>query len=186
MNIKKEFIKDFPILKGNKKNPYIILFDAYTGMGKSTVAKVISKKDSSVILNKDEVKVWLNNHNRTNIDKQELQNYRLELLLKNNNSCICDSCFCHNWKEKIKYFDNLKVKYYIIRLICSEDVIKERLNIRNKLNNDYSKGTYKDYLWMKENVELVDDKLINYIVNTEKNIENQINEFIKKYSLDNK
>ena len=107
-------------------------------------------------------------------------------MLKNNNSCICDSCFCHNWKEKIKYFDNLKVKYYIIRLICSEDVIKERLNIRNNLNNDYSKGTYKDYLWMKENVELVDDKLINYIVNTEKDIENQINEFIKKYSLDNK
>ena len=53
MDIRTKFIKDFPIPKGNKDNPYIILFDAYTGMGKSTVAKVIAKKDTSVILNND-------------------------------------------------------------------------------------------------------------------------------------
>lgn len=185
MDIKKEFIKDFPVSKGSKKRPYVILFDAYTGMGKSTVAKAISKKDNSVILNNDEVKVWLNDHNITNIDKKELQNYRLELLLKNNNSCIFDSCFCHNWKEKIKYFDNLGFKYYILRLVCNEEIVEERLNIRSNLKNDYSKGTYKDYLWMKENVELVDDKLISYVINTEKDIEKQVNEFIIKYSLNN-
>ena len=43
MDIRNKFIKDFPIPKGNKDNPYIILFDGYTGMGKSTVAKVIAK-----------------------------------------------------------------------------------------------------------------------------------------------
>lgn len=30
----KEFIERFPIPKGNSKKPYIILFDAYNGMGK--------------------------------------------------------------------------------------------------------------------------------------------------------
>ena len=34
MDIITKFIKDFPIPKGNKDNPYIILFDAYSGMGK--------------------------------------------------------------------------------------------------------------------------------------------------------
>ena len=103
MNIRSKFIKDFPVPKGNKDNPYIILFDAYTGIGKSTVAKVIAKKDNSVILNNDQVRDWLNDyHDSTNL-KSDLQKYRLELLL-NNNSCIFDSCFCHNWKEKIKYY----------------------------------------------------------------------------------
>lgn len=50
------FMKDFPILKGNKREPYIILFDAYTRMGKSTVALSIAKYDNSVILNNDQVR----------------------------------------------------------------------------------------------------------------------------------
>ena len=59
MEIKEKFIEDFPIPKGNKNKPYIILFDAYTGMGKSTVAREISKCDDSIILNNDEVRSWL-------------------------------------------------------------------------------------------------------------------------------
>lgn len=80
MDIRNKFIKDFPIPRGNKDNPYIILFDGYTGMGKSTVAKVIAKKDNSVILNNDQVRDWLNDyHDSTNL-KSDLQKYRLELL----------------------------------------------------------------------------------------------------------
>lgn len=56
MNLKTKFIKDFPIFKGNKIKPYIILFDGYTGTGKSTVAKIIAKQDHSVILNNDQVR----------------------------------------------------------------------------------------------------------------------------------
>lgn len=35
----KDFIKKFPISGEQKEIPYIILFDAFTGMGKSTVSK---------------------------------------------------------------------------------------------------------------------------------------------------
>lgn len=56
MDIIEKFIVDFPILKGNKKEPYLILFDAYTGQGKSYVSKIISKLDHSIILNNDEVR----------------------------------------------------------------------------------------------------------------------------------
>ena len=183
IDIKDKFIKDFPVLKGNKSTPYIILFDAYTGMGKSTVAKEIAKKDNSVILNNDQVRDWLNDyHDSTNL-KTELQNYRLELLLRNNNSCICDSCFSHNWKEKKKYYDNLGYKYYVIRLKCSEPVIKERLSKRIKDDNNYSIADFNGYLWMKENVSLVDDNLVDFIINTEENIEEQVDNFLKKYNL---
>ena len=183
MDIRTKFIKDFPIPKGNKSNPYIILFDGYTGMGKSTVAKVIAKKDNSVILNNDQVRDWLNDyHDSTNL-KSDLQKYRLELLLKNNNSCIFDSCFCHNWKEKIKYYNKLGYKYYIIRLECSELIVKERLSSRVKDDTNYSIANFNDYLWMKENVPRVDDNLVDYTINTETNIEEQVDDFINQYNL---
>ena len=180
MDKKVEFIDDFPIFKGNKKNPYIILFDAYTGQGKSFVSKIISKYDGSIILNNDEVRYWLNDYSHTNTIRTDLQRYRLELLLKNNNSCIMDSCFNNNWKDKKKYYDSLGYKYYIIRLVCSGETIKKRLDIRI---DKYSRGDFNTYLWMKENVSNVDDSLIDYVINTEENVEEQVIDFLDKFNL---
>ena len=124
-----KFIKSFPIYQGKKENPYIILLDGYTGMGKTTVAKAIAKQDNSIILNNDEVRMFLNDYQDTTNLKNRLQKYRLERLLLNKNSCICDSCLAHNYQEKIKYYKKLGlnaiVKYvpeekqemYIIQLL---------------------------------------------------------------------
>lgn len=59
----KDFIKKFPISGEQKETPYIILFDAFTGMGKSTVSKKIQELEHSTILNNDEVRNWLNDYN---------------------------------------------------------------------------------------------------------------------------
>ena len=180
MDIKERFIKDFTIPIGHKEKPYIILFDAFTGQGKSYVSKIISSIDNSIILNNDEVREWLKDYTDKSNLKEELQRYRLELLLKNNNSCIMDSCFSHNWQEKKKYYDSLGYKYYIIRLVCSEETLKRRLA---KRVDAYSIANYNDYLWMKENVTPVDDSLIDYTINTEEDVERQVREFISKYQL---
>ncbi len=180
MEIKEKFLHDFPIFEGVKKEPYIILFDAYTGQGKSYVSKILSELDHSIILNNDEIRKWLNDYSDKGNIKNELQRYRLELLLKNGNSVIMDSCFCHNWKEKKKYYDSLGFHYYTIRLICDEEIVKKRLDNRV---DEYSIADYHDYLWMKENVSRVDDELIDYEINTENNVEIQVKEFIKKYHI---
>ena len=180
MDLRDKFINDFPVPTGNKKEPYIILFDAYTGQGKSYVSKKISEFDNSIILNNDEVRNWLNDYSDKSNIKNELQRYRLELLLKNGNSCIMDSCFSHNWKDKKDYYDELGYKYYIIRLICDDEIVKKRLD--NRADN-YSIANYDDYLWMKENVSKVDDELIDYVINTENDVEMQIKEFLKKFNL---
>ncbi len=180
MNLKEKFLNDFPIFKGNKENPYIILFDSYTGQGKSFVSKVISKYDKSIILNNDEIRNWLDDYSDKSDLKNELQRYRLELLLKNNNSCIMDSCFCHNWTNKKKYYDSLGYKYYIIRLLCSDKIVKTRLDNRN---DKYSIANYNDYLWMKNNVSHIDDNLIDFVIDTEENVEKQVKEFLYKYEL---
>ena len=86
-------------------------------------------------------------------------------------------------EEKIKYYDKLGFKYYIIRLVCSDDVIRERLEKRVKNGDNFSIANYNDYLWMKENVSHADDSLISYIINTEVDIASQVKDFLNKYSL---
>lgn len=181
----KKFFEDFPITGTKKDKPYVILFDAKTGMGKSTVARTIAKYDSSIILNNDEIRKWLKDNNLDSSLKDELQTKRLEKLLDNNISCIHDSCFCHNWEKKKKYYDDKNIKYYIIRIECSEETVKERLKTRTVDGINFSTATFNDYLWMKENVSNVPDEYINFTINTESEIEKQVLDFLKQNNLDN-
>ena len=179
----KEFVKEFPIHKGKKEKPYIILLDGYTGMGKTTVSKELAKQDNSIILNNDEVRAFLNDYKDTTNLKDELQKYRLKRLLLNKNGCICDSCLCHNYEEKLEYYKKLGYPYYIIRLDCSEEVVKERLEKRVVNKDNASIATFNNYLWMKENVKRVPLELIDFTINTEEDIKLQVKEFISKYRL---
>lgn len=179
----KEFVKEFPIHKGKKEKPYIILLDGYTGMGKTTVSKELAKQDNSIILNNDEVRAFLNDYKDTTNLKDELQKYRLKRLLLNKNSCICDSCLCHNYEDKLEYYKSLGYPYYIIRLECSEEVVKERLEKRVVNKDNASIAMFNNYLWMKENVKRVPLELIDFTINTEEDIKLQVKEFISKYRL---
>lgn len=172
------FIKEFPITKGNSENPYIILFDAYTGMGKSTVALEIAKYENVVILNNDEVRNFLNDYDDETGLKDKLHKYRLEKLLENNNNCICDSCFCHNYESKLEYYNKLGYKYYIVRLECSDEIVKERLEKRTLDGANYSIANYEGYLWMKNNVKRVPLGLVDFTINTEMNLGPQIKNLI--------
>lgn len=179
----KEFVKEFPIHKGQKEKPYIILLDGYTGMGKTTVSKELARQDNSIILNNDEVRAFLNDYKDTTNLKDELQKYRLKRLLLNKNSCICDSCLCHNYEDKLEYYKSLGYPYYIIRLECSEEVVKERLEKRIVNKDNASIATFNNYLWMKENVKRVPLERIDFTMNTEEDIKLQVKEFISKYRL---
>lgn len=62
----------------------------------------------------------------------------------------------------------------------SKRIVKERLEKRVVDENNYSIATYKDYKWMAENVEQVDDELIDFIIDTSKNIDSQVSELVDK------
>lgn len=173
-----EFIKRFPVPKGNSKDPYIILLDAYTGMGKSTVALEIAKHENVVILNNDAVRNFLNDYEDKTNTKDKLQKYRLEKLLENNNNCIYDSCFCHNYESKLEYFKSLGYKYFIVRIDCSDKTVEERLKNRTLNADNYSIANYDDYLWMKNNVKRVPLDLIDFTINNEEELGPQINALI--------
>ena len=61
----------------------------------------------------------------------------------------------------------------MIRVKCSELIVKERLSSRVKDGANYSIASFNDYLWMKENVPRVDDNLVDFTINTEKILENK-------------
>ena len=140
------FLEQFPILKGNAQKPCIIFFYLYTGMGKTTVAKCIQKHYPAVILNNDEVRNFLHDYQDKSSLKDFLQKYRLEKLLQNHNHCIYDSCFCHNYEEKLSYAKKLGYSFYIVRLECSEKVIKERLEKRKVTKDNFSISTFNIFL----------------------------------------
>ena len=174
------FLEQFPILKGNAQKPCIIFFDGYTGMGKTTVAKCIQKHYPAVILNNDEVRNFLHDYQDKSSLKDFLQKYRLEKLLQNHNHCIYDSCFCHNYEEKLSYAKKLGYSFYIVRLECSEKVIKERLEKRKVTKDNFSISTFNDYLWMKNHVKRVPLSLIDFTIYTDQELEPQIVQFVKE------
>ena len=174
------FLEQFPILKGNAQKPCIIFFDGYTGMGKTTVAKCIQKHYPAVILNNDEVRNFLHDYQDKSSLKDFLQKYRLEKLLQNHNHCIYDSCFCHNYEEKLSYAKKLGYSFYIVRLECSEKVINERLEKRKVTKDNFSISTFNDYLWMKNHVKRVPLELIDFTIYTDQDLEPQIVQFVKE------
>ena len=109
-----------------------------------------------------------------------MQKYRLEKLLQNHNHCIYDSCFCHNYEEKLSYAKKLGYSFYIVRLECSEKVIKERLEKRKVTKDNFSISTFNDYLWMKNHVKRVPLSLIDFTIYTDQELEPQIVQFVKE------
>ena len=71
----------------------------------------------------------------------------------------------------------------MIRVKCSELIVKERLSSRVKDGANYSIASFNDYLWMKENVPHVDDNLVDFTINTEKNIGEQVDDFLNHFNL---
>lgn len=61
----------------------------------------------------------------------------------------------------------------MIRLKCSELIVKERLSSRIKDSANYSIANINDYLWMKENASCAGDNLVDVTINAEKILKNK-------------
>lgn len=173
-----DFFSKFPVHFGKSEHPYIILFDAYSGMGKSTVSRKLAEYLDVVILNNDEVRRFIDDlHDKTDL-KNRLQAMRLERLYKNHNNCVWDGSFSHNYKEKLEYIKSLGFRYYVIRLKCDEAIIKMRMDARTLDGVNFSLAPYSNYLWMKENIPLVPDEMVDFVIHTDDDIEKQVKEFV--------
>lgn len=169
------FLKAFPIPQGQSPQPFLVIFDAYIGMGKSTVAQVLAPLIDAVIVNNDAVREFLHEPRDVTNRKDVLQAFRLKALLANHNNCICDSNLCtHNYR-KLRLYEDLGYKYYIVRLECPEAVVRERLEKRQAgAQNFHSQATYAEYLAMKRAVVLLPAEQIDFTIATDRDLSPQI------------
>ena len=169
------FLKEFPIPHGQNLHPFLVLFDAYIGMGKSTVAKALAPLIDAVIVNNDAVRDFLHEPRDVTNRKDILQEFRIKALLANHNNCICDSNLCtHNYR-KLHLYESLGCKYYIVRLECPEEVVCERLEKRHAgAQNFYSHATYADHLAMKAAVALLPADRIDFAIATDRDLFPQV------------
>ncbi|HOP65440.1 MAG TPA: AAA family ATPase [Bacilli bacterium] len=197
------FLKYNPISKGNKKHPYVILFDAISGMGKSTVAKMFSKKLDIKVLGKDKIRQFIyrtsfpNNPEKREKLTSKIQNYRVEETIKNGNNCIIDGNVANNFKEKISLIEKYHLKYYIIKLICDREIVLEREKNRKVITDyyvdgdesiDYSGAGVSTFLNMEKRKKTIPKQYINFEIDTSKSlkeVEKQVEVIANKINNEN-
>lgn len=195
-NMKKEellnlVIKDIPLVNDN--NVFGITFFAPPGAGKSTVAKILNEKTGLYVTANDKIRriaesIGIDvNENRQLIE--EVANDRTVYMLKNGTSMIIDANMQFFWQKAQENFTNHNANLFFVKIDCSEDSIIKRienraLNFENNKEN-YSRALVEDYYKYKEKSEQkpIPEELVYFTINTDttiENIENQVDELIKK------
>lgn len=157
---------------------YGITFIGGQGFGKSTVAKMLSKKLGLYITVNDRIRRLYDELGFDNKvyedDIKKMANDRTIYLLKNKTSHIIDANMEFFYEMAINNYSKYDAKLFFIELTCSEEEALKR--IRNRIENsddNYSCATEEDYykyLEKKKTHSFPKDKIF-YTINTENNLE---------------
>ena len=186
MDIRKAFDEYFPVVVGNKEKPYIVLFDALIGYGKSYVSQKLASIDGSLIIDNNQVRYRLNDyHDQYASEWHELQHQRVKNLLDRGNSLIIDECLPINYQKKLDFYGSLGVPMIIVRLNCDAEVWKQRLKAR-RFNPpyEYSVINYNAAVELNSRYRAhIPDELVDFTLDTTNNVDEQVcelAEFIKQ------
>lgn len=180
-------VRDIPIKR--TKNVYGITFIGLPGAGKSTVADKLSKKLGLYVNSNDKIRRLLENlgydvegEYRTLVES--LANDRTKYMLQNRACMIIDANMNRFYELALNNFKEFDAKLFFIKLECPEEVILDRIEKRLigcDLNN-YSKADKGAYFANKERCKLLPfpDELVFATINTEDDIDNQIDKIVNK------
>ncbi len=200
------FLEKNQINNGKNKNPYLLLLDGITGTGKSTIARIISKKLDLIVLNNDKVRQFIYKTGFSNDWKEiqdltkKIQYYRIEKTLKNGNNCLWDGDISNNYENKISILKKYNIKYYIIGIIYNRNQVIERIKNRkidiNSLDNfegnetiNYSNADVNDFLRMEKEKYIIPKESIYFEIDTTKSLEDmekQIEILVERLNKENR
>ena len=186
MSIQETFNKYFPVVEGNKEKPYLVLFDALIGYGKSYVARRLANIDGSIIICNNQVRYRLGDYGDQHAQEwHELQHQRIKALLTNGNSLIIDECLPINYQKKLDFYRGLGYPVFIVRLDCDKDVWAERLKKR-RFNppEEYSVINYDDAVKLNSRHPAhVPDELVDFTIDTTDSVDEQIDKLANSIAL---
>lgn len=180
-------VKDIPI--SNDNFVYAITFIGLPGMGKSTIANILSKKLNIYIAVNDEIrrildKLGIDSSQNKQLTKKLIID-RIKFMLKNNTSMIIDGNAQSKYNDLERILNDFNAHCFFIKLECSEEEILKRLDYREsqfgKDKNNFSIATRKDYYSEKQlkSNQFPKEKIF-FTINTEENIDSQIDMLVDK------
>lgn len=134
------------------KKPCLTLIIGLPGVGKSTVAQLITENRKATIINSDEVRRELFPKSRTYSPKEtqlviKETEKRVKELLKKGEDVILDALFTKQGPRD--FYKNLAVvlgaNFRVIFVSADEGIVEERMRAREKTNNP-SEATFSYYL----------------------------------------
>lgn len=181
-------IKDIPIVKDDFL--YGITFIGPPGIGKSTIAKLLSKRLNLYVTANDKIRRMLDDLGIDSVTNQPLVEKlaydRSRYMLENHTSMIIDANCLTAYKLVEENFHSFHAPCFFIKLDCSEKEILRRLDYREtqfgKDENNFSRATRKDYNSYLERLRKnpFPEEKIFFTICTEKELAPQIEELVKK------
>lgn len=185
-----KFIKTLTVKSANTKKLFGIGFIGLVGSGKSYVAKEIGKRLGLYVDCNDNVRRFLNKEGFSGSSpvQEVVEKIGPEIgryLYQNNISKILDADLVKHYniaKENVEKFGG---KFFIIKLVCPEDVILKRLEKReNEIiknpDSNLSRAGKEDYFKRKKMHEEMSLAEIFFTIDTSLDVDPQIDELINK------
>jgi len=168
---------------------YGITFIGPPGVGKSTIAKLISQRLGMHVSSNDKIRRMLDS---LGIDAalnqpllERLAYEKTAYMLQNNTSIIIDANCLTAYKKVDENFAKYNSECLYIKLDCSEREVLRRISDREKnfgKNDNYSRGTkrdYDNYLNRLKNNPFPIEKIF-FTINTEEKLEPQVDKLVEK------
>ncbi len=142
----------------------LIIICGLPGSGKSSLSRRLKRILPAIHLNTDKVrKEVFPNPKYTEQEKKmvydEIVNQTEKQLLKKRNVIVDATFYSKKYRQRvINVARDTKTKYYVIKCILSEEMIKKRLEMRGKRGTGVSDADYEIYLKVKEKFESIEEK----------------------------
>jgi len=186
----KKLVEEIPLKPSDKV--YGITFIAGPGFGKSTVAKIISKKLGLYITANDKIRRLYNELGFDDTlyedDVKRMANDRTIYLLDNKTSHIIDANMEFFWEMALNNYNSHNAKLFFVELSCAEEEVLKRIGVRKDnfgKNDNLSRATevdYYNYLEKKKTKGIPKDKIF-FTIHTDTSvdeIEKQVDILIEK------
>ncbi len=169
---------------------YGISFVGPPGVGKSTVANILSERLNIYVSINDQIRRLLSSCGIFPFENQPLVEQlaidRTSYLLEHSTSVIIDANMLTAYPSAIHNFARFSTECLFIKLECKEEEILKRLDARELLfdkdSRVFSRATRKDYYKYldREKENPFPEEKIFFTINTEENLDQQIDKLIVK------